>query len=268
MSCAAAVIRLFLCKFDTPGGLALQLILTGKQTHTTMYDIGFLAIAVIFMLIGLIVSGVLKSKFAKYSRERLSSGLSGREVAEKMLRDYGIYDVKVTSVDGMLTDHYNPATKTVNLSTGVYNARTVAAAAVAAHECGHAVQHATAYSWLTMRSKMVPAVQIASNLMSYLTLGLFFIAYSSPHLMNSMILIFIILQGAITLFSVVTLPVEVDASKRALAWLNDARLTSSYEHDDAKDALKWAAYTYFVAALGAIATLVYYIWRYTSNSRD
>ncbi len=233
-----------------------------------IYDMGFLAIAVIFMVIGMIVSGVLKSKFAKYSRERLGSGLSGKDVAEKMLRDSGIYDVKVLSVAGRLTDHYNPADKTVNLSTDVYNGRTVAAAAVAAHECGHAVQHATAYSWLTMRSKMVPAVQVASSLMSYLSLALFFIAYSSPHLTNTMLLIFIVLQGAITLFSVVTLPVEVDASKRALAWLNSAGITYGQEHSEAKDALRWAAYTYFVAALAAIASLLYLIWRYMGNSRD
>ena len=233
-----------------------------------MYDIGFLAIALIFMVIGMIVSGVLKSKFAKYSRERLSSGFSGKEIAEKMLRDYGIYDVKVTSVEGHLTDHYNPANKTVNLSTHVYNGRNVAAAAVAAHECGHAVQHSTAYAWLKMRSKMVPAVQIASSLMSYITLGLFFIGYSSPNMMNSMLLLFIVLQGAITLFSLVTLPVEIDASKRALAWLDNARLTYSEEHRDAKDALRWAAYTYFVAALGAVASLLYFIWRYTSGSRE
>jgi Zn-dependent membrane protease YugP len=227
-----------------------------------------LIIAVVFMLLGLLVSARLKSKFNHYSRERLSSGLSGREIAERMLRENGIYDVKVVSVEGMLTDHYNPVTKTVNLSTNVFNGRTVAAAAVAAHECGHAVQHASAYTWLTMRSKMVPAVQIASNLMSFLTLGLAFLAYSSPVMMNTLLLIFIILQGSITLFSVVTLPVEIDASRRALAWLDNTRITHPQEHDDAKDALKWAAYTYVIAALGAIATLVYYIWRYTSSNRD
>jgi uncharacterized protein len=233
-----------------------------------MFDLGLLAIAVIFMVIGMLVSSRLKSKFAKYSRERLSSGLSGREVAEKMLRDNGIHDVQVISVGGMLTDHYNPANKTVNLSNDVYTGRNVAAAAIAAHECGHAVQHASAYQWLKMRSKLVPAVQIASNMMSFLTFGLAMIAFSVPSMMNSMLLLFIVLQGIITLFSVVTLPVEVDASRRALAWLDNSRITHSYEHDDARDALKWAAYTYVVAALGAIATLVYYIWRYTSNNRD
>lgn len=233
-----------------------------------MYDLGLLVIAGVFMIIGLLVSSRLKSKFAKYSKERLSSGLSGKEIAEKMLKENGIYDVKVMSVEGQLTDHYNPANKTVNLSADVYNGVNIAAAAVAAHECGHAVQHATAYQWLTMRSKLVPAVQIASNLMSFLTIGLAFAAYSMHSMMNSMLLIFIVLQGAITLFSLITLPVEVDASKRALAWLDNSRLTRDYEHAEAKDALKWAAYTYFVAALGSVATLLYYIWRFTGSSRD
>ncbi len=233
-----------------------------------MISFGLLAIGIIFMVVGLLVSARLKSKFNRYSQERLSSGLSGREVAEKMLRENGIYDVRVLSVEGMLTDHYNPVNKTVNLSTNVYNGRNVASAAVAAHECGHAVQHSTAYTWLTMRSKMVPAVQIASNLMSFLTLGLAFLAYSSPYMMNTLLLVFIVLQGAIALFSVVTLPVEIDASQRALAWLNSSGITYGHEHENAKDALKWAAYTYVVAALGAVATLVYYIWRYTAGNRD
>jgi Zn-dependent membrane protease YugP len=220
------------------------------------------------MLIGMFVSSRLKSKFAKYSRERLSSGLSGKEVAEKMLRENGIYDVKVISVGGMLTDHYNPVNKTVNLSNGVYSQRTVAAAAIAAHECGHAVQHHSAYTWLNLRSKLVPAVQIASNVMNFLMLGLAFIAISTPTMMNTMLLLFIVLQGAITLFSLVTLPVEIDASKRAMVWLTNTGLTYRQEQDEAKDALKWAAYTYVVAALGSIATLFYYIWRYMGNSRE
>lgn len=236
--------------------------------QTIMYDIGILIISVVFMLIGLLVSSRLKSKFAKYSKEKLSSGLSGNEIAEKMLRENGIYDVKVISVKGSLTDHYNPANKTVNLSDEVFTGRNIAAAAVAAHECGHAVQHASAYRWLTMRSKLVPTVQIASNAMSFLTLGLAFIAYSSPTLMNSMLLLFIILQSAITLFSLITLPVEIDASKRALAWLDNSRITHSHEHEEAKDALSWAAYTYVVSALGSVATLLYYIWRFTSTNRD
>ncbi len=233
-----------------------------------MYDIGLLLVSGVFMLIGLLVSSRLKGKFAKYSKEPLSSRLSGKQVAEKMLRDNGIYDVVVQSVGGMLTDHYNPANKTVNLSADVYNGQNVAAVAVAAHECGHAVQHNTAYRWLNMRSKLVPTVQIASSAMSFLTLGLAFIAYSSPGMVNSMLIIFIVLQSAITLFSLITLPVEIDASRRALAWLNHSGITHSYEHEEAKDALKWAAYTYIVAALGSVATLLYYIWRFTSNNRD
>lgn len=233
-----------------------------------MYDMGLLVISLLFMLIGLLVSSRLKAKFSHYSQERLSSGLSGKEVAEKMLRDNGIYDVRVTNVSGVLTDHYNPADKTVNLSNDVYSGRNISAAAVAAHECGHAVQHNTAYQWLNLRSKLVPTVQIASNLMSFLTIGLAFVAYGSPHMLNSMLLIFIVLQGAITLFSLVTLPVEIDASRRALAWLDGSRLMRSDEHDDAKDALKWAAYTYVVAALGSVATLLYYIWRFTSSNKD
>ena len=234
-----------------------------------MIDPGLLLISIIFLVAGMAVSARLKSKFAAYSRERLSSGLSGKEIAEKMLRDHSIYDVKVVSVEGMLTDHYNPLTKTVNLSADVYSGRNVASAAVAAHECGHAVQHSTAYRWLQLRSKLVPTVQIAGNLMGILTFGLAFVAYSVPGLLNSMLLLFIVLQGAITLFSVVTLPVEIDASQRALVWLDQSGLTFRQEHDDAKDALKWAAYTYVIAALGAIATLVYYIWRFTSaNRRD
>jgi Zn-dependent membrane protease YugP len=224
-----------------------------------------LLISGLFVIIGLAVSARLKAKFSRYAQERLSSGYSGKEIAEKMLHDNGIYDVTVTSTTGMLTDHYNPVIKTVNLSTDVYNGRNIAAAAVAAHECGHAVQHNKAYTWLQLRSKLVPAVQIASNAMGILTLGLAFIAYSSPSMLNSMLLIFIILQGAIALFSVITLPVEIDASKRALACLNQSGLTHAHEHEDARDALKWAAYTYIVAALGSIATLVYYIWRFTSN---
>lgn len=228
---------------------------------------GLFLISIVFLVIGLIVSQVLKSKFAKYSQERLSSGLSGKDVAQKMLRDNGIYDVEVISVEGTLTDHYNPANKTVNLSHDVYNGRNIAAAAVAAHECGHAVQHATAYQWLTMRSKMVPAVQISSTIMSFLTLGLALLYYMSGSMRESLLLVFIVLQSIITLFSVVTLPVEIDASRRALVWLNQSGITYSTEHEDAKDALKWAAYTYVVAAVGAAATLAYYIWQF-NRSRD
>ncbi len=233
-----------------------------------MFDPILLVISLVFMGIGMLVSSRLKSKFAHYSQENLRSGLSGKDIAQKMLRDNGIYDVNVVSVEGQLTDHYNPETKTVNLSHDVYTGQHVSAAAVAAHECGHAVQHATSYQWLTMRSKLVPAVQVSSTILSFLIFGLAFVAYMMPSLTNSMLLIFIILQGAITIFSLITLPVEVDASRRALAWLDQSGITRGEEHAHAKDALKWAAYTYFVAALASIATLLYYIWRFTGNSRD
>jgi uncharacterized protein len=233
-----------------------------------MFDIGYLIIAGAFMLIGMLVSSRLKSKFNHYSAEPLSSGLSGKEIAEKMLRENGIYDVKVTCVAGSLTDHYNPANKTVNLSEAVYAGRHIAAAAVSAHECGHAVQHATAYNWLTLRSKLVPAVQVSSTIMNFLTFGMAIVAFSMPKLTNTMLLVFIACQAAITLFSLITLPVEIDASRRALAWLDNARLTRTQEHEHAKDALKWAAYTYIVSALGSVATLLYYIWRFTNSNRD
>ena len=220
------------------------------------------------MGIGILVNARLKSKFSFYAKERLLSGLSGKEVAERMLRENSIFDVKVTSVDGVLTDHYNPLEKTVNLSKDVYIGRNISSAAVAAHECGHALQHASAYQWLMLRSKMVPAVQIASSVLSFLTLGLAFIAYGSPSLTNSMLMIFIILQGAITTFSLITLPVEMDASRRAVNWLEHSGITYPKEQEGARDALNWAAYTYVVAALGSVATLLYYIWRFTSNNRD
>ncbi len=233
-----------------------------------MFDPILLIITITFMGIGMLVSSRLKSKFALYSQERLISGFSGKEVAEKMLRDNGIYDVKVLSVEGQLTDHYNPATKTVNLSHDVYQGQHVAAAAVAAHECGHAVQHATAYRWLTMRSSLVPIVQITSTAMSFLTFGLAFLAYFSPAMSNSLLIIFIVCQSAITVFSLVTLPVEIDASQRALAWLQSSSITFGSEQENAKDALKWAAYTYVVSALASIATLLYYIMRFLGNNRE
>jgi uncharacterized protein len=233
-----------------------------------MFDIGLLLIAGFFALVGMLVSFRLKSKFQQYAKEPMSSGLSGKEVAEKMLRDYGIYDVQVTSTPGFLSDHYNPATKTVNLSEDVFSGRNVAAAAVAAHECGHAVQHAKAYAWLNFRTGMVPVVQISSTLMNIMFIALAFVAYALPSMGNEMLLLVIICQAVITLFSVVTLPVEVDASKRALAWLDSSNITRGQEHADAKDALTWAAYTYFVAALGSIATLIYFILRFTGGGRN
>jgi hypothetical protein len=231
-----------------------------------MFDTGLLLIGILFAGIGMLIQFRLKSKFKAYSEEPIP--MSGKEVAEKMLRDNGIYDVQVTSQPGFLTDHYNPATKVVNLSEEVYSGRNVAAAAVAAHECGHAVQHATAYTWLNFRSAMVPVVQISSTLMNFLFMALFFVAYGLPRMGNTMLLVVIVCQAVITLFSVVTLPVEVDASRRGLKWLNSAGITYGEEYTHAKDALIWAAYTYFAAAMGAIASLIYLILRYTNNNRD
>ena len=213
------------------------------------------------MLASWLVSSRLKNKFEKYSKLHLRNGMSGQEIAEKMLADHGIRDVKVISVAGQLTDHYNPTDKTVNLSEAVFNQRNAAAAAVAAHECGHAVQHATAYSWLTMRSKMVPVVNIASTYMQWILLGGILMINSFPQLL----LIGIVIFAATTLFSIVTLPVEYDASNRALAWLENKRMLSQEEQAGAKDALKWAARTYVVAALGSIATLMYYVSIYMNR---
>ena len=219
------------------------------------------------MVIGMIVQFVLKSKFKKYSETPTSSGLSGKEVAEKMLRDNGIYDVQFISVNGFLSDHYDPTKKTVNLSTDVYEGRNVSAAAVAAHECGHAVQHATAYSMLKLRSALVPVVQISTNVSQWIILiGLGLFTVGGGNL--TVLLIGIILFAASTLFSVITLPVEFDASARALKWLDTSNITRGAEHDKAKDALKWAALTYVVAALASIAMLVQYILIYQSRSDD
>lgn len=213
-------------------------------------------VSLIFLGISMLVSYVLKSRFTKYSRVPLASGLSGREIAEKMLRENGIYDVKVTSVQGFLSDHYNPANKTVNLSPDVYNGTSVAAAAVAAHECGHAVQHASAYAPLTMRSKLVPAVQFSSMLVNWVLLIGIIMAYSGN---TTVLLIGIILMAVTVLFTLITLPVEFDASNRALAWFQHTNVTNTKEYPMAKDALKWAATTYVVAALAAVVTLVQYI---------
>ena len=212
-----------------------------------------------FMIIGAIVSSKLKNKFKKYSNIAISSGMSGKEIAEKMLADNGINDVKVISVPGKLTDHYNPIDKTVNLSPDVYQGRHVSAAAVAAHECGHAVQHATAYQWLQMRSQMVPIVNISNKMMG--TIFLLGIFGGSIIGMNWMVTLklFIILQAIITLFSLITLPVEYDASNRALIWLKSTNITNTEEIKYANDALKWAARTYLVAALAAVTYLLYYL---------
>lgn len=222
-------------------------------------------VSLLFLGISFLVSAVLKSKFTKYSKELLSSGLTGREIAEKMLRENGIYDVKVISVEGFLSDHYNPLNKTVNLSPEVYNGTSVSAAAVAAHECGHAVQHATQYGPLMFRSKMVPVVQVSSMLVNYILMaGLIILATTNN---PTVLLIGIIVMSITVLFSLITLPVEFDASKRALAWLNHTNITNAQEYPKAKDALKWAATTYVVAALAAVVTLIQYILVYL-NSRD
>ena len=220
--------------------------------------IGYYVVIGAFMLISFLVSNRLKSKFKKYSRMQLANGMSGAEIAQKMLNDNGIYDVKVISTPGMLTDHYNPSNKTVNLSEGVYHQRNAAAAAVAAHEVGHAVQHATAYSWLQMRSKMVPVVQIAANFSQWLIFGGLILGVASG-LGYWVLIAGIVLFGIGTLFSFITLPVEYDASNRALAWLERSGTLGRSEHGAAKDALKWAARTYVVAAIGSLATLLYFI---------
>ncbi|HAN76803.1 MAG TPA: hypothetical protein DCQ31_02980 [Bacteroidales bacterium] len=216
-----------------------------------------------FMLLSWVVSARLKSKFKQFSKVPINYGVTGKDVAEKMLRDNGIYDVKVVSTPGSLSDHYNPLNKTVNLSPDVYHGNHVAAAAVAAHECGHAIQHATAYSWLTMRSQMVPVVEFSSNWVHWVILGGMLLINSFPQLL----LIGIVLFALTTLFSFITLPVEVDASQRALVWLKTSGVTNSMNHAKAENALKWAAYTYVVAALGSLATLLYYVWLYM-GSRD
>jgi hypothetical protein len=217
----------------------------------------------IFALISWAISNQLKSKFAKYSEIPLSGGLSGSEIANKMLYDAGINNVKVISVDGQLTDHYNPTDRTVNLSHDVFYGRSVAAAAVAAHECGHAVQHAKSYAWLRMRSQLVPLVSATSRYMQWILLAGIVLINVSPLPLGIGIALF----SLTTLFSFITLPVEFDASSRALKWLETARITNPSNHAYAKDALKWAAMTYVVAALGSLATLVYYLMIFMGNQR-
>jgi Zn-dependent membrane protease YugP len=207
------------------------------------------------------VSNRLQSKFDKYSKLHLPNGMSGAEIAEKMLADHGIRNVRVISTPGRLTDHYNPADKTVNLSEAVYNQRNAAAAAVAAHEVGHAVQHATAYSWLTMRSKLVPVVSVASRFVQWILFAGILMVNTFPQLL----LVGIVIFAATTLFSVITLPVEYDASNRALAWLENKRMVNQEELAGSKDALKWAARTYVVAAIGSIGTLLYYVMIYMNR---
>ncbi|ASO04314.1 hypothetical protein GQ41_4036 [Arenibacter algicola] len=210
-------------------------------------------------LVSWLVSNKLKSKFKHYSKVHLRNGMSGAEIAEKMLADHGIRDVKVISTPGMLTDHYNPVNKTVNLSEGVYNQRNASAAAVAAHECGHAVQHATAYEWLTLRSKLVPVVSVTSGMSMWVVFGgLMLGAAAGVGLGYWVAVAGLIMMGLATLFSFITLPVEYDASNRALAWLKNKNMVSQEEYKGSEDALKWAARTYLVAAIGSLATLVYW----------
>lgn len=218
-----------------------------------------LLVSFLFIGISMVVSLILKSRFAAFSKIPLSSRLTGKEVAEKMLRENGIYDVKVVSVDGFLSDHYNPADKTINLSADVYNNYSVAAAAVAAHETGHAVQHADAYAWLSLRSKLVPAVQVSSTVVNWvLLIGVFMASSGNP----TLLLVGIALFALSVIFSLITLPVEFDASRRALAWLNRSNVTNAQEYPKAKNALSWAAMTYVVAALAAVVTLLQYIMIY------
>jgi len=213
-------------------------------------------------LVSWLVSNKLKSKFAYYSKVTLRNGMSGAEIAEKMLQDHGITDVRVISTPGQLTDHYNPADKTVNLSEAVYNQRNAAAAAVAAHECGHAVQHAHAYQWLTMRSKMVPVVNISSSMSQWLIMGGLILGLASKSSIGFYVAVAgLILMAIATTFSFVTLPVEYDASNRALAWLKNKNMVSQQEYAGAEDSLKWAARTYVVAALGALASLLYWAFQ-------
>ena len=220
-------------------------------------------VSLIFVGISMLVSFQLKAKFAKYNHMILSAGITGKEVAERMLRENGIFDVKVISVEGFLSDHYNPLNKTVNLSPDVYNGNSVSAAAVAAHECGHAVQHSAAYPWLMLRSRLVPVVQVSSQLIQWVLIGGILLIKVFP----TLLLVGIALFALTTIFSVITLPVEFDASNRALAWLEKSNVTNSQELPMAKDALKWAALTYVVAAVASIVTLVQYIFIYSNRNR-
>ena len=225
---------------------------------------GIMIVSILFVGISLLVSMILKRKFTKYGKIRLVNGMTGKQVAEKMLRENGIYDVQVISAQGFLSDHYNPVNKTVNLSPEVFNGASISSAAVAAHECGHAVQHATAYSWLMMRSRLVPVVKLSSNLVNIVLLIGVIMAASGN---TTLLLIGIALMAITVLFTLITLPVEFDASRRALAWLDRTNITNSEEYPKAKDALTWAAMTYVVAALAAVVNLIQYIMIYL-GSRD
>jgi Zn-dependent membrane protease YugP len=216
------------------------------------------------MILSWVVSATMKSRFKKYSKIPVDNGMTGKEIAERMLHDNGIYDVKVQSVPGQLTDHYNPENKTINLSQDVYSSKSIAAAAVAAHETGHAVQHATAYAWLGFRSRMVPIVSFSSRWIQWVLLGGIILVNTFPALLFTGIVLF----ALTTLFSFITLPVEFNASQRALVWLSERGITSYENQARAKDALKWAASTYVVAALGSLATLLYYVMIFTGARED
>jgi uncharacterized protein len=231
---------------------------------------GALIIGLFFMGIGWLVSNRLKSKFQEYSQIQLTKNLTGAEIARLMLADSGISDVKVICVEGQLTDHYNPMDKTVNLSQEVYHGRNAAATAVAAHECGHAVQHATAYSMLQLRSAMVPIQNVSGKVINFMMMIMMFGAFTASSFLpwTTALLIIIVCYGVFALFALITLPVEFDASKRALAWVDARGIVTRQEHDMAKDALKWAAMTYVVAAIGAVTTLLYYVMMFLGANRD
>lgn len=232
----------------------------------------YLLLAFAIMLISMWVSSKLKRKFEFYSQVHLRNNMSGAEVAARMLADNGITDVKITHVEGQLTDHYNPLNKTVNLSEAVYHERNAAAAAVAAHECGHAVQHAEAYAWLGLRSKLTPAVQISASVLQFanmiLLFGGFYLFTKGNSLGETLLLVLIAANLVVTAFALITLPVEFDASRRALAWMKNNNIVTSSEYDGSKDALKWAAMTYVVAAAGAIANLLYYVSIFLGRRSD
>lgn len=231
---------------------------------------GALVIGLFFMAIGWMVQSRLKSKFKEYSQTHLSRDLTGAEVARLMLADHGIRDVQVVSVEGQLSDHYNPATKTVNLSQEVYHGRNAAATAVASHECGHAVQHATAYSMLQLRSAMVPIQNVSASILNFIFMAMIFGSFFASSILpwQTALLIIIVCYGIFAAFAVITLPVEFDASRRALAWVKTRSIVTPPEYDMAKDALKWAAMTYVVAAIGAVTTLIYYVMMYLGADRD
>lgn len=231
--------------------------------------IGYYILLGAIALVSWLVSSTLKRKFDKYSKVQLRNGMSGKEIAEKMLSDNGIYDVEVISTPGQLTDHYNPKNKTVNLSESVYHQRNAAAAAVAAHECGHAVQHARAYDWLKMRSALVPIVSVTSGMSQWLVIGGLILGAAAGMGIGYYVAVAgLVMMAFATLFSFITLPVEYDASNRALAWLKSKNMVSPAEYEGSEDALKWAARTYLVAAIGALASLIYWALQVFGGSRD